>query len=197
MSELSRRGFLCGACSIAGLFAVGGIASATPCNSELLRPPGGQDETRFAATCLHCDKCRSICPEGCISLGTLEDGLVSYRLPKMDFHKGICTFCGECIAVCPTKALQPFDESADSIGIAMVDSEECIAYTQGGCQLCADSCIYGAIAISDAGKPVVDESLCNGCGRCEFACPSASLGTYDGSKTRGINVVKRGLVTTL
>lgn len=190
MPDISRRTFLCGACGIAGLFAVGGVAEAAPGRTDLLRPPGGQDEGAFVASCLHCDKCRSICPEGCISLGVLEDGLTNYRLPKIDFHKGICTFCGECIAVCPTKALAPFDERVDSIGIAIVDEQQCIAYTQGGCQACATSCTYGAITISESGKPVVDESLCNGCGRCEFACPSASLGAYDGSKTRGINIVR-------
>ena len=190
MAEISRRSFVYGAGSLVGLFAVGGVAVAAPKDEGLLRPPGGQDESAFLAACLRCDKCRSICPENCISICTLEDGFLNYRTPRIDFHKGQCTFCDECINVCPTKAFSAFNEETDKIGVAVVDTEQCIAYHLGGCQVCADNCIYGAITMSDTGKPIVDESLCNGCGRCEYACPSASLGTYQGSKTRGINVQK-------
>lgn len=190
MSNISRRTFLCGACSVAGLFAVGGVAATTPKNGELLRPPGGQDEASFLAACLRCDKCRSICPENCISICVLEDGWLNYRTPRIDFHKGQCTFCGECIDVCPTRALAPFDESTDKIGVARVDPEQCIAYKIVGCQACKEHCPYDAITMDETGKPQVNDNLCNGCGRCEFACPSASLGSYDGSKLRGINVVK-------
>ena len=190
MPNISRRTFVCGAGATAGLFALGGVAAASPKNESLLRPPGGQDETLLFAACLRCDKCRSACPEGCISLGVVEDGFLNYRMPHIDFHKGMCTFCGECIAVCPTGALTPFDESVDKIGIARVDPEQCIAYQLAGCRVCADKCPYDAISIDETGKPQVDEALCNGCGACEFACPSASLGAYSGAKTRGINVMK-------
>lgn len=190
MAEISRRSFVYGAGSLAGLFAVGGVAVAAPKNDGLLRPPGGQDETAFLAACLRCDKCRSICPENCISICTLEDGFLNYRTPRIDFHKGLCSFCDECINVCPTKAFGAFNEETDKIGMAVVDHDLCIAYHLGGCQVCADSCTYEAITMSDTGKPVVDESLCNGCGRCEYACPSASLGSFQGSQRRGINVEK-------
>lgn len=190
MADISRRTFLYSAGALAGLFAVGGVAAATPKNSSLLRPPGGQDEAAFLAACLRCDKCRSICPENCISICTLEQGLVNYRTPRIDFHKGQCTFCDECINVCPTKALDSFNEETNKIGVAVVDTEQCIAYHLGGCQVCADNCTYDAISMTSSGKPVVNEQLCNGCGRCEYACPSASLGAYQGSKLRGINVQK-------
>lgn len=190
MADISRRTFLYSAGALAGLFAVGGVAAATPKNSSLLRPPGGQDEAAFLAACLRCDKCRSICPENCISICTLEQGLVNYRTPRIDFHKGQCTFCNECINVCPTKALDSFNEETNKIGVAVVDTEQCIAYHLGGCQVCADNCTYDAISMTSSGKPVVNEQLCNGCGRCEYACPSASLGAYQGSKLRGINVQK-------
>lgn len=190
MTDISRRTFLYSAGAVAGLFAVGGVAAATPKDNSLLRPPGGQDEAAFLAACLRCDKCRSICPENCISICTLEQGLVNYRTPRIDFHKGQCTFCNECINVCPTKALDSFNEETNKIGVAVVDTEQCIAYHLGGCQVCADNCTYGAISMTSSGKPVVNEQLCNGCGRCEYACPSASLGAYQGSKLRGINVQK-------
>ena len=190
MAEVSRRTLVLGACSVAGLFALGGASKALTGNDALLRPPGGQDEARFIGACLKCDKCRSICPEDCITVCVVEDGLVNYRTPRIDFRKGLCTFCGECIGVCPTKALDSFDEATDKIGIAVVDSSECLAYQKSGCRVCVDSCIYEAITLNDTGKPIVDADLCNGCGRCEYYCPSASYGTYDGSSNRGINVVK-------
>lgn len=174
------------------MFAVGGAGVALTGDGEMLRPPGGQDEARFVAACLKCDKCRSICPENCITTCVLEDGLVNYRTPRIDFRKGMCTFCGECIGVCPTGALAPFDEAVDRIGVAAIDEQECIAFQKGGCRVCVDACVYDAISLDSTGKPVVDAALCNGCGRCELACPSASYLAYSGSPNRGVNVWKAG-----
>lgn len=185
---MSRRTFACGIGGFIGLVALGGVGKLLPSDENVLRPPGGQDEAAFLALCLKCDKCRSVCPENCIVQSQLEDGLVSYRAPKIDFHRGYCTFCNECIAVCPTKALAPFDSAADKIGVAVVDESECIAFKRGGCQACVDACGYGAISLTDAGRPVVDAGLCNGCGECEYVCPSASYTSYSGSGRRGINV---------
>lgn len=173
---------------VAALCAVGGTATALAGDGQLLRPPGGQDEARFIGACLKCDKCRSICPEGCLTTCVVEDGLVNYRTPRIDYRKGFCTFCDECIAVCPTKALVSFNPDAERIGLAVVDAQECIAFQKGGCRVCVEACTYGAITLDSIGNPVVDEMLCNGCGRCEFACPSASWRAYTGSKRRGINV---------
>ncbi|MGI6032181.1 MAG: 4Fe-4S dicluster domain-containing protein [Coriobacteriales bacterium] len=188
---VSRRGFVYGACGIVGLFALGGIGKVAYADETLLRPPGGQDESAFMSACLKCDKCRSICPENCIVAGTIEDGLVNYRAPKLNFHRGYCTFCNECIEVCPLGALASFDPASQKIGVARIDSDECIAYKLGGgCSVCVDTCPYRAISLDASGRPVVDETLCNGCGKCEHECPSASLGSYSGSRIRGINVEK-------
>lgn len=192
MPGISRRTAVAGLGGVAALFALGGAGTALAGEGALLRPPGGQDEARFIGACLKCDKCRSICPEGCLTTCVLEDGLVNYRTPRADFRKGACTFCGECAAVCPTGALGPFDPAVDRIGVAVVDRGECIAWQKGGCRVCADACAYGAIALDAQGCPVVDEAACNGCGRCEQACPSASWRAYSGARNRGINVVAVG-----
>lgn len=190
MAAISRRTLLYGAGALVGLAAVGGAGVALAGDGQLLRPTGGQDEARFVGACLKCDKCRSICPENCITICVVEDGLVNYRTPRIDFRKGYCTFCGECIDVCPTDALTAFDEAVDKIGVAVVDRNECIAVQKGGCRVCVDACIYDAITLDSANCPVVDVAKCNGCGRCEYACPSASWRSYSGSKNRGINVRK-------
>lgn len=185
---VSRRAFALGAAGVAGMFAVGGAGVALAGDGSLLRPPGGQDEEAFIARCLKCDKCRSICPENCLTTCVLENGLVNYRTPRIDFRKGYCTFCNECIEVCPTNALVAFDPAKERIGLAVVDTSECIAYQGAGCHACVDACEYDAITLNETEKPVVHADLCNGCGKCELECPSATYRMYSGSSARGINV---------
>ncbi|MCI8468251.1 MAG: 4Fe-4S dicluster domain-containing protein [Eggerthellaceae bacterium] len=185
---LSRRGLIVGAGCFAGMIALGGVGRAFAGDGGLVRLPGAQDEERFLAACLKCDKCRSACPQDCVSVARLEDGLLNARTPYLDFHKGACDFCGRCIEVCPTGALAPFDPASERLGVAVIDAAECIAWKQGGCVRCVEACPYGAVVLNENGRPVVEADLCNGCGACEHACPSATLMSYSGSRRRGINV---------
>ena len=188
---LTRRNIITGCGSIVGLALVGGAGAALDGDAELLRPPGGQDETRFIANCLRCDRCRSVCPQGCISIAHIEDGIVNCRTPYIDFHKGACDFCNKCIDACPNEALVSFDKDTERIGLAVVDQNECLAFRSTGCKVCFEKCPYEAITLEASNYPVVNESLCNGCGVCENVCPSASFGSYSGSDKRGINVEKK------
>jgi ferredoxin-type protein NapG len=188
----SRRAFCVSVAGVVGLFALGGVSEAFA-GETLLRPPGGQDENAFRARCIRCDRCRSICPRSCITIATLEQGLENVRTPRVDFRKEYCDFCGRCADVCPTAAIEAFDKEAfvsgaRRIGVAVVDTDECLAWKTGGCQVCAGVCPYHAITLDDASRPVVDPTLCNGCGCCEFACPSASYRSYSGSGRHGINI---------
>lgn len=198
MVQVSRRGFVSGAVGAIGLFAIGGGAvfadkAATSDGAKaFLRPPGGQDEERFLANCVKCNRCRSVCPRGVVVTAQVEDGVVVARTPLLDFHRGYCDFCGECIEVCPTAALVAFDETEEKLGLAVVDVDECLAWAKGSCRKCVDVCPYQAISLDESGRPIVDEDACNGCGACEHACPSASFGSYSGSGVRGINVVAGG-----
>lgn len=187
-TSLSRRGVLMGAVCVAGMVALGGAGRAFAGDGTLIRLPGAQDEQRFLAACLKCDKCRSACPRGCVTTAILEQGLLNARTPRMDFRKGYCDFCNRCIEVCPTSALEPFDPAVERLGVAVIDVDECIAWRQGGCIRCSEVCPYGAISLNEYDRPVVDEDLCNGCGVCEYECPSAKLTSYSGSSRRGINV---------
>ena len=191
-TTMTRRSAVAGCAGAAALFALGGAGSALAGQGDLLRPPGAQDEDRFLATCVKCNRCESMCPQGSLRVAKLEDGLLNWRTPAMDFHRGICDFCGKCQDVCPSGAIVGASEETSCIGVAVVDPERCLAWQQSGCQLCVEACIYGAISLDASGRPVVDKSKCNGCGRCEYKCPSNSYLSYGGGKKRGINVELAG-----
>ncbi len=190
MSErpsVSRRAFVGFVAATAGCAAIGGAGVAFAGDGELLRPPGGQDEAAFRAACLKCDRCRSACPTGAISVASVGDGLLQARTPTFNFHRGYCDFCGKCQQVCATGALGAFDPDADKIGVAIVQRDRCLAYSQG-CVNCKDSCAFGALTFDSARHPVIDGDLCNGCGACECACTALVYGTFSGGTRRGIVV---------
>jgi ferredoxin-type protein NapG len=204
MPAITRREVIGGCIGAAALIAIGGgtkLASAA--EPTLLRPPGGADESEFFAKCIRCDRCRSACPLHAIGVASVDDGWLNARTPKMDFRTGYCDFCTDasgtpqylCIKACPTGALlDSFDMDTDWIGPAVVDEDQCVAFPNpGSCLKCIDECPYGAISNVN-GRPVVDTAKCNGCGKCENICPSASYHSYNRSTDaslgtkRGINV---------
>lgn len=192
MVAITRRA-LFGACAaVAASIGVGGVAWAIGSKDDLLRPPGAQDENNLLALCVKCDRCRSVCPTGVISIAQIEDGLVAALTPTLDFHKGVCDFCGKCAEVCITGAIGSFDENTDKIGVAIVQEDRCVAYF-GGCAICVSACPYEAISIDSSNHPVVDASLCNGCGACVDACPALVYRSFSGGTRRGIEVVTTGV----
>lgn len=184
---LTRRTFVGFLGAAAAASALGGGALAFAGDGSLLRPPGGQDEARFISLCVKCDRCRSVCHTGAISLATVEDGFLNARTPTVDFHRGICDFCGDCARVCAVGALAAFNEEIDKIGIAVVQQDRCLSYTQS-CEECVNACPYRAITLDAGRHPVVDAGLCNGCGVCENVCPALVYGRFAGGTRRGIVV---------
>ena len=143
------------------------------------------------ALCLRCDRCRSVCHTGVIGVGGFAEGLLVMRTPVMNFHGGFCDYCRKCAEVCPTGAIRAFDPETEKIGLAHV-TETCIALRTAACTACEEACPYDAITLDAQNRPVVDPGLCNGCGKCEQVCPSASLRAYDASvEDKGIVVVSR------
>ncbi|MCD8315975.1 MAG: 4Fe-4S dicluster domain-containing protein [Eggerthellaceae bacterium] len=187
MQAQTRREFIAGACLFAGMIAIGGVSVAYADNGELLRPPGGQDEERLRSLCVKCDRCRTVCHAGCIEPASVSDSFIDARTPKLNFHYGYCDFCNKCIETCPTEALEPFDPETQTIGIAKVNTDECIAYTRGNCNVCEDSCEYGALNF-ESGHPVITGELCCGCGACVMACNININMTFNGSYDRAIEV---------
>ena len=184
---MERREFLQAAAGAACLLALGGAGHAFAAGEKPLRPAGGQDEMLLLGACIHCDRCRSVCPIGCIQLAPVEQGIVHARTPILNFQRGYCTFCDKCIDVCPTGALVSYQGEQDCLGIAVLDRDEC-----AHCKKCIPVCEYGALSWNDANAlPVIDEKACNGCGKCEYVCPSASFGYYAGARVRAIHVARR------
>jgi ferredoxin-type protein NapG len=211
---ISRRNLITGAAGAAVVLGMGGAVRVVG-GTVPLRPPGGQDESRFIGTCIRCDRCRSICPRHAIKGCGIEDGIINMRTPKLNYRigritsgytrlheaatpyeglldaegNGYCDFCNLCIENCPTGALSDFDPESAWIGVAAVVPNLCIAFDKlGGCRKCVDYCAFDAITLDEAKRPVVHPEKCNGCGVCENICPSSSYRTFTSRSRRGINV---------
>ncbi|RNL40811.1 4Fe-4S ferredoxin [Slackia equolifaciens] len=195
--SVSRRTMVEGAVAAAAVLALGGTVKAFAGETPQLRPPGGQDEGLLQGACIRCDRCRAVCPTHAIGVGYLKDGIINARTPCMDFRSGYCDMCGGeflCIKACPTGALTSFDPHKDKIGVAVVDEDECQLYgVSAKCNApCIDACEYEALYLDDNGRLVVDEEKCNGCGACEYVCPTSAYRSYDGTGRRGINIEMKG-----
>ena len=176
--DMNRRTFVAGVGGAAVLCALGAVRLAG--EECLVRPPGGQDYDKLIGRCIRCGKCVEVCPQRAIVFTDIEQGVLTQRMPTMEFKAGYCDWCesqGErlCVKVCPTGALE-LDASAEAqdviLGIAEVDSTTCLAYRDIGCRYCFDACPYEAIEMDESGHPSVLADLCNGCGACEAACVS-------------------------
>lgn len=192
---LTRRSLLEGAGATVALLAVGGVGVAFAAEEDPLRPPGAQDEQRFIATCVRCDRCRSVCPTRAIGVATVEEGLLNVRTPVMEFRLGYCDECGgeyRCVEACPAGSLLPFDKTREKIGVAVVRPEVCLTYgVSGSCSAdCVTACPEDALRIDEGGRLVVDPDPCWGCGACEYYCVSDSYGIYEDTGTRGIAIVR-------
>lgn len=192
---LSRRGFVAaGACSAVVAVLGGAVALTDPAEAAFVRPPGYVSAAQMQAKCIRCQLCVQACPYSIVQPLSLGQGGLAVGEPAVFFKNGYCDFCMDCVKVCPTGALREGSPTDECIGVAKVVKDSCVAWNWSGCTKCADACpVEGALVLDELGQPVVDESLCNGCGLCENVCPAASLRAYDPSKLeRGIYVVAPG-----
>ena len=198
---VSRRSFVIGAAGSAALVCLGAWGAARASGGEaVLRPPGAQDEERFASLCIRCEKCREVCPENVLRTLGVEKGPVAARTPTMDFHRGWCSFCKDandgrplCAEVCPTHAIQvPETARAQDvvIGVAEINRDWCLAWQHKKCKVCVEECPYEAVVFDDSMRPVMRAENCNGCGLCEHVCISLSSSSVAPDATSRAIVVR-------
>ncbi|MDR3315481.1 MAG: 4Fe-4S dicluster domain-containing protein [Coriobacteriales bacterium] len=194
---LSRRSFCIGLGGTAVLIGFGGFKFITV--DPIIRPPGGQNEGKVIASCIHCEKCYEICPRNIIAPGHIEDGVLNIRTPTFNFKYDYCDWCEKendgvplCATICPTDALYlPAGAGIFSaaLGKAELNPDWCLAYKMMGCASCYRACPYEAMELDEYGRPYVLEDVCIGCGACQAACISLSSGSIsEGANERAIIV---------
>lgn len=135
---------------------------------KVIRPPWALHEESFIERCSRCHKCMVACPEKIIIKG--RGGF-----PEINFALGECTFCQMCVERCSDDALikqqnePPPWELKANVGL------ECLTYQGVVCLSCKEQCDTRAITMKHqsgaVAVPLIDHSLCSGCGACYQPCP--------------------------
>jgi ferredoxin len=109
-----------------------------------------------------------------------EYGLEGMLKPRLDYHSAYCLFeCTRCGEICPEGAidlLAPATKQVTQIGVADFYQSRCVVEVNGtDCAACSEHCPTKAITTKPYREnlrlPSLDQSLCVGCGACEYACP--------------------------
>lgn len=145
-------------------------------------PPGSLSVERFSRLCLSCGLCARACPSGVLRQGLAWWKAPSILEPYMDFARGFCQFeCVACGEVCPSGAIKLLpvdDKTTAAVARSSLELPKCIVIEKGTpCGACAEHCPTGALDMARVPDyrhpiPVLDETLCVGCGACETVCPS-------------------------
>ena len=179
-----------------GIASLGGLVwsayvDEVKATNLILRPPGAIKEQDFLKTCIKCGMCVEACPYDTLRLAKPGDNRplgTPYFIPR----EIPCYMCTDipCVPVCPTGALDQesvstngkLDINIADMGVAVVDTKNCIAYWGIQCDACYRACPLLDKAIhlqydknNRTGKhaflkPIVDSDYCTGCGLCERAC---------------------------
>ena len=140
-------------------------------------PPGVWSLDRFRRQCIGCGLCIANCPEHVLKPSVK---LSSFGQPEMTFQKGYCRLsCNyNCGHVCPTGAIDWISRVSRKdvhMGRAVWNRDLCVRTAKGEtCAACVRKCPVKAIHLVE-GFPVVDDTVCIGCGACEHVCPSRPL----------------------
>ena len=197
MEEINqRRKFFLSVARSIGLATLGGLVWSAyidelSASQLILRPPGALDEKDFLKNCIKCGMCVEACPFDTLKLAKPGDNK-PLGTPYFTPREVPCYMCVDipCVPICPTNALDITKVSKDGkldinkaqMGVALIDTKNCIAFWGIQCDACYRACPLLDVAIKleyekneRTGKhaflkPVVDSDFCTGCGLCERAC---------------------------
>lgn len=146
----------------------------------LRRPPGAVAEERFMELCDGCGECIAACARESGVLAADRGGA-----PVMDFGKGFCVFCGDCLRACKTGALDASLADAVEAGEwrfpwrMEISRGACMEFSGVTCRLCESACEERAIRFRPMPGHVtrawVEAEECNGCGECLSRCPRQAI----------------------
>jgi len=143
-------------------------------------PPGSMGLDHFKNACTACQLCVNQCPTGVLQPSVTELGIEGFMQPFMNYNQNYCEFeCHHCTNICPTGAILPLkleEKKTTQIGKVTFIKENCVVYTENtACGSCSEHCPTQAVRmvpyIGDLTIPETDNSICIGCGACEYACP--------------------------
>jgi len=183
--DLKRRHLLFGAAAGILMVPLYKTTAVTVADGQgrLIRPPGAIPETGFLSRCIACGNCMKVCPTNALQPCLLSEGFNRLYTPRLAPRIGGCdSKCHLCGYACPTGAIRklPINEKPYAkIGTAVIDRHRCLAWEQNReCLVCDEVCPFNAIeprlvetTTGPFKVPVVNESLCVGCGMCENKCP--------------------------
>ena len=161
--------------------AIDTIARATEeriVQQRYVRPPGALTEVAFLASCTRCGECVKACPGGAVLTVPSHGGLAA-GTPFLEPARIPCVACTDmpCATACPTVALTVPETgwAHERLGRVEFHPERCITFEGQECGVCVTACPVGdaALALDDAGRPVLRAEGCVGCGRCVRECITA------------------------
>lgn len=136
------------------------------------RPPWAREERDFISSCTRCDACIDACPTAIL---VRADG----GFPAVDFSRGECTFCGDCVTHCAPRALLRPAEGDAPWSLKASIGQACLAAAGVECRVCGETCRVGAIRfrprIGGVALPQLEAEACTGCGACFAPCPTRAI----------------------
>lgn len=173
---MDRREFLRRGVSKATETAVKHVDEKMAQRVNWIRPPFALPELDFLLACTRCNHCMEACPHDVIFPLATRLGADVVGTPALDLLNKACHLCEDwpCVQSCEPKALSlPASEqnmSWPKLAKVTINTQSCLPYLGPECGACQGSCPVPDAMHWQSERPIINESLCAGCGLCRDAC---------------------------